>query len=46
MYHADQVGVEKVYEALCRLAEAHGEEFRPAPLLEKLARDGKGFGDI
>jgi len=46
MYHADRVGVDTVYDALCRLTEAHGEEFRPAPLLEELARDGKGFGDL
>jgi hypothetical protein len=38
--------VDTVYDALCRLTEAHGEEFRPAPLLEELARDGKGFGDL
>jgi 3-hydroxyacyl-CoA dehydrogenase len=46
MFHADRVGVDTVYDALCRLTEAHGEEFRPAPLLEELARDGKGFGDL
>ena len=46
MFYADRVGVGTVYDALCRLAEACGEAFRPAPLLEKLAGKGKGFKDL
>ena len=43
MFWADQVGVKKVYETIKRLHETHGDWLKPAPLLEKLAREGKGF---
>jgi 3-hydroxyacyl-CoA dehydrogenase len=46
MFYADQVGVGAVYEALCRLAETHGELFAPSPLLQRLAGQGKGFKDL
>ncbi|MFQ5763467.1 MAG: 3-hydroxyacyl-CoA dehydrogenase NAD-binding domain-containing protein [Rhodospirillales bacterium] len=45
MFYADQVGPREVFEATSRLAEAH-EELRPAPLLERLAKEGKGFKDL
>ena len=43
MYHADQVGVAKVAERLRALAAVHGDFFRPAALLERMARDGASF---
>jgi 3-hydroxyacyl-CoA dehydrogenase len=44
MYHADQIGLRNVYGALLRYRDQVGEEyFTPAPLLERLAREGKGF---
>ena len=46
MYHADRVGLAKVSARLSRLAEAHGPELAPAPLLEKLARQGKTFAEL
>ncbi len=46
MFYADRVGTGKVHDTLCRLADAHGERFQPAPLLAKLAKEGKGFGDL
>ncbi|MBI2585265.1 MAG: 3-hydroxyacyl-CoA dehydrogenase, partial [Rhodospirillales bacterium] len=46
MFHADQVGLGKVHDALCRLADVHGDMLKPAPLLESLARQGKGFKDL
>ncbi|MBL6947712.1 MAG: enoyl-CoA hydratase/isomerase family protein [Rhodospirillales bacterium] len=46
MFYADQVGLGVVHEALCRLAETHGDLFQPSPLLEKLVREGKGFKDL
>jgi 3-hydroxyacyl-CoA dehydrogenase len=46
MFHADQVGLGKVYDALCRLADVHGDMLKPAPLLESLAKRGKGFKDL
>ncbi len=47
MFHADQIGLKAVHEAICRYRDAHGADFwTPSPLLERLAREGKGFGDL
>jgi 3-hydroxyacyl-CoA dehydrogenase len=46
MYYADRIGVEKVYDTLNRLVISHGQDFTPAPLLIKLAVEGKTFGDL
>jgi 3-hydroxyacyl-CoA dehydrogenase len=43
MFWADLVGVKKIYETIKRLHEQHGDWLKPAPLLERLAREGKGF---
>ena len=40
MFYADTVGVKKVFDAVSRFHEEQGEWLRPAPLLEKLAREG------
>ncbi len=45
MFYADRLGPRKIYDALSRLCDVHGELLRPAPLLERLARQGKGFRD-
>ena len=46
MFYADLVGADKIYDAMSRLYDEHGEWLKPAPLLEKLAKEGKGFGDL
>ncbi|MFQ5955628.1 MAG: 3-hydroxyacyl-CoA dehydrogenase family protein, partial [Kiloniellales bacterium] len=46
MFHADTIGVDKIHEAMRRLHEAHGAWLEPAPLLARLAREGKGFQDV
>ena len=46
MFYADTVGLDKVYADMKRFHEAEGFFWRPAPLLEKLARDGKRFSDF
>ncbi len=46
MYYADRVGLGAVLDALRRLADTHGDMFAPSPLLERLAKEGKGFGDL
>ena len=43
MFYADLIGTETVYDVMQRLFETHGELLKPAPLLERLAKDGKGF---
>jgi 3-hydroxyacyl-CoA dehydrogenase len=44
MFYADTVGLDKVYAAVLKYKDLVGAEYwRPAPLLEKLAKAGKGF---
>jgi 3-hydroxyacyl-CoA dehydrogenase len=45
MFYADRVGLDKVYDAVSRYHDEHGEAWRPAPLLEKLAKAGKTFNE-
>jgi len=41
--HSDQLGTPIVAERLRRLAEAHGERFRPAQLLHRMVREQRRF---
>ena len=44
MLYADTVGLDKVLEAMRGFARGrHGDAWTPAPLLERLAGEGKGF---
>jgi 3-hydroxyacyl-CoA dehydrogenase len=44
MFHADQIGLPKVLEGILKYRGQVGREYwEPAPLLEQLAREGKGF---
>ncbi|MBI3706889.1 MAG: enoyl-CoA hydratase/isomerase family protein [Proteobacteria bacterium] len=43
MFFADQVGLAKVCAVMRKLHEQQGERLRHAPLLENLAKEGKGF---
>jgi len=43
MFHADSVGLDQVYEAVKRFHGQHGVFWEPAPLLERLAREGGRF---
>jgi 3-hydroxyacyl-CoA dehydrogenase len=45
MFYADTVGVDKVYAAVKKYHEAQGEFWKPAGLLEKLAREGGKFNN-
>jgi 3-hydroxyacyl-CoA dehydrogenase len=46
MHYADTVGVKVIYDAVRRYEAAHGEPWRPAPLLERLAAAGGRFADF
>ena len=46
MWYADTVGLKKVYERVSELHRDHGETWRPAPLLQQLAEQGKTFADF
>ena len=43
MWYADAVGLKKVYERVSEFHRQHGETWRPAPLLKRLAEQGKTF---
>jgi 3-hydroxyacyl-CoA dehydrogenase len=45
MFYADSVGLDKVYADVKRFHETQGYFWKPAPLLERLAREGKRFAD-
>lgn len=45
MWYADTVGLDKVYQRVCRFHERHGDTWTPAPLLAELAKAGKKFAD-
>jgi 3-hydroxyacyl-CoA dehydrogenase len=45
MWHADAVGLPKVYQRICELHQQHGELWTPAPLLKRLAEEGKTFAE-
>ncbi|HZU29529.1 MAG TPA: 3-hydroxyacyl-CoA dehydrogenase NAD-binding domain-containing protein [Candidatus Angelobacter sp.] len=46
MWYADTVGLKKVYARIEEFHQQHGELWEPAPLLKKLAEEGKGFADL
>ena len=46
MFYADTVGPAAVYDDVCKFQKQHGELWQPAPLLERLAREGKKFRDL
>jgi 3-hydroxyacyl-CoA dehydrogenase len=43
MFYADTVGLDKVLASIKRFHAAHGEFWKPAALLEKLAAEGRKF---
>ena len=45
MWYADTVGLKKVYERVCEFHREHDEIWRPAPLLKRLAEQGKTFAE-
>ena len=45
-WYADTVGLKKVYERIQEFHKEHGDIWAPAPLLKRLAEEGKGFADF
>jgi 3-hydroxyacyl-CoA dehydrogenase len=43
MLYGDTVGLKKVYDRVCEFEKQHGFWWKPAPLLKKLAEEGKTF---
>jgi 3-hydroxyacyl-CoA dehydrogenase len=46
MFWGQQAGLPRVLETMRRLSLTHGERWRPAPLLERLAATGQGFETV
>jgi 3-hydroxyacyl-CoA dehydrogenase len=46
MWYADTVGLKNVYERVSEFHRQHGENWKPAPLLKRLAEEGKTFADL
>ena len=46
MFYADQVGLKQVYGDVAGFHTQHGEPWTPALLLERLAKEGKGFREF
>jgi 3-hydroxyacyl-CoA dehydrogenase len=45
MFFADTVGLRQVYDRIAAFHREHGKRWTPAPLLERLARQGSSFRD-
>ena len=43
MFYADSVGLDKVYARIAEFHSQHGVLWTPAPLLQRLAKEGKTF---
>ena len=46
MFYADTVGLDKVYASVKKFHETHGDFWKPAALLERLAREGGKFNKV
>jgi len=46
MWHANTVGLQRVYQRVCEFYQQHGELWAPAPLLKRLAEAGKTFAEF
>ena len=46
MWYADTVGLKKVYDRITEFQRTHGELWEPAPLLKRLAAEGRTFADF
>ena len=46
MWYADTVGVKKVYDRVTEFHRQFGELWEPAPLLERLAAEGRTFASL
>jgi 3-hydroxyacyl-CoA dehydrogenase len=46
MFYADSVGLDQVYARISEFHSEHGTWWKPAPLLEKLVKEGRKFADL
>ncbi|TVS14794.1 MAG: 3-hydroxyacyl-CoA dehydrogenase [Gammaproteobacteria bacterium] len=46
MFWADQQGLSNIYQDILKFREEYGDFWKPAPLLERLAKEGKTFASL
>jgi 3-hydroxyacyl-CoA dehydrogenase len=46
MFYADRVGLKKVYDRVAAFHREYGQRWAPAPLLERLAKEGSTFKEL
>jgi 3-hydroxyacyl-CoA dehydrogenase len=46
MFHADRLGIRKIYDRIEQFHRDHGPRWEPAPLLKQLAETGRTFRDL
>jgi 3-hydroxyacyl-CoA dehydrogenase len=46
MYYADQIGLDNIYQDILQFHQEYGAAWTPAPLLERLAKEGKTFASL
>ena len=46
MHYGERVGLKNVYDQICTFRREHGPLWEPAPLLKRLAEQGKGFSEM
>ncbi|MEQ8860702.1 MAG: 3-hydroxyacyl-CoA dehydrogenase NAD-binding domain-containing protein [Pseudomonadales bacterium] len=46
MFWADKQGLDNVYQDILKFREEYGDFWKPAPLLERLAKEGKTFASL
>ena len=46
MFYADTIGLDKVLGKMKEFEGSMGDDFKPSPLLDNLAGEGKGFKDV
>ncbi|MDX3909557.1 MAG: 3-hydroxyacyl-CoA dehydrogenase NAD-binding domain-containing protein [Sphingobium sp.] len=46
LFYADMVGLDRIVTSLSAMEVRYGADFAPAPLLERLAREGRGFATL
>jgi 3-hydroxyacyl-CoA dehydrogenase len=46
MFWADKQGLDNIYQDILKFQEEYGDFWKPAPLLERLAKEGKTFASL
>lgn len=46
MFYGGQIGLAKVLERMQAFHKTYGEDFAPAPLLEKAVAEGKNYREL